>query len=230
MLEDFVPERASLSTGVTITSPVLERNKEVYSVPTATKEIVKEANYEIGEITPQYGQLYAALQGNKMPFFNGELSGSVIDINQYFEDDFNPYDGDWTVYNAQAPASASINFNTFLHSDWNVLLNNVSQSVTSSIRKDIEYIYGTTGSLTSSAELQDSYLTLTSYNTSRYDGCKVTSLTYNNYTTSSSAWPGDDSYGKTAAIDLNTFKVAWVKNIPSQSLNFIDKTSISLKY
>jgi len=56
------------------------------------------------------------------------------------------------------------------------------------------------------------------------------SYTYNTYTTSSSIWPGDDSYGKTAAIDINTFKVAWVKNIPSQSLNFYDKTSISLKY
>jgi hypothetical protein len=230
MLEDFVPERTSLSTGVTITSPVLERNKEVYSVPTATKEIVKEANYTIGEITPQYGELYNALQGNKMPFFNGELSGSIIDINQYFEDDFNPYDGDWDVYNAQAPASASINLNTFIHSDWNVLLNNVSASVTSSIRKDIEYFYGTTGSLTSSAELQDSYLSLTSYVNSRYDGSKVTSLTYNTYSPSSSTWPGDDSYGKTAAVDLNSFKVAWVKNIPSQSLNFYDKTSINLKY
>ena len=230
MLGDFVPERTSLSTGVTINSPVLERNKAVYSVPNVSKEIVKDADYTIGEITPQYGKFYEVLQGNKMPFYTGELSGSIIDINQYFEDDFNPYDGDWDVYNAQSPASASINLNTFLHSDWNVLLNNVSQSVTSLVRKDIEYFYGTTGSITSSAELQDSYLSLTSYNTSRYDGCKVTSLTYNTYTTSSSAWVGDDSFGKTAAIDLNTYKVAWVKNIPSGSLNFYDKTSINLKY
>jgi hypothetical protein len=237
MLEDFVPERASLSTGVTITSPVLERNKAVYSVPHAYTQSVYNADYDPVGISAQYGEFYEALQGNKMPFFTGELSGSVIDINQYFEDDFNPYDGDWAVYNSQAPASASINLNTFLHSDWNVLLNNVSQSVTSSIRRNIEYIYGTTGSLTSSAELQDSYLTLTSYNTSRYGGCQVTSLTYNTYTSSSytgsdgrTVQVGDDSYGKTAAIDLNSLKVAWVKNIPSQSLNFYDKTSINLKY
>jgi hypothetical protein len=230
MLADFIPERASLSTGVTINSPVLERNKAVYSVPTAFTESVKNADYDPVGISAQYGQFYDILQGNKLPFFTGELSGSIIDVNQYFEDDFNPYDSDWAVYNSQAPTSASINLNTFLHSDWNVLLNNVSQSVTSSFRKEIEYIYGTTGSLTSSAELQDSYLSLTSYNTSRYDGCKVTSLTYNTYTTSSSIWPGDDSFGKTAAIDLNSLKVAWVKNIPSQSLNFYDKTSINLKY
>jgi hypothetical protein len=230
MLEDFVPERASLSTGVTITSPVLERNKAVYSVPTVVDEDVKDADYEVGDITAQYGELYDALQGDKMPFFNGELSGSVVDVNQYFEDDFNPYDGNWDVWNAQHTVSESINLQSFLHSDWNVLLNNVSQSVTSSFRQDVQYFYGTTGSILTPAELQDSYLTLTSHVNSRYDGSKVTSLTYNTYTTSSSVWPGDDSYGKTAAIDLNTYKVAWVKNIPSQSLNFIDKTSISLKY
>ena len=230
MLEDFVPERASLSTGITINSPVLERNKVVYSVPTAFTESVKDANYEIGDITAQYGELYDALQGDKMPFFNGELSGSTVNINQYFEDNYNPYLGNWDVWNAQHTISESINLNTFLHSDWNVLLNNVSHSVTSSVRKDIQYIYGTTGSITSSAELQDSYLSLTSYVNSRYDGVKVTSYTYNTYTTSSSVWPGDQSYGKTAAIDLNSYKVAWVKNIPSQSLNFSDKTSINLKY
>ena len=114
--------------------------------------------------------------------------------------------------------------------DWNVLLNNVSHSVTSSIRKNIQYIYGTTGSITSSAELQDSYLSLNSYVTSRYNGSQVTSLKYNTYTPSSSIWPGDDSYGKTAAIDHNSYKIGWVKNIPSQSLNFYDKTQIQLKY
>jgi hypothetical protein len=230
MLEDFVPERASLSTGVTITSPVLERNKVVYSSPNAYTQSVYDADYEPVGISAQYGEFYDALQGNKMPFFTGELSGSTVDINQYFEDDFNPYDGNWDVWNAQHNTNQSINLNTFLHSDWNVLLNNVSQSVTSSLRRDIQYFYGTTGSILTPAELQDSYLTLTSHVNSRYDGCKVTSYTYNTYTTSSSIWPGDDSYGKTPAIDLNTYKVAWVKNIPSQSLNFIDKTSISLKY
>jgi hypothetical protein len=230
MLEDFVPERASLSTGVTITSPVLERNKVVYSSPNAYTQSVYDADYEPVGISAQYGEFYDALQGNKMPFFTGELSGSTVDINQYFEDDFNPYDGNWDVWNAQHNTNQSINLNTFLHSDWNVLLNNVSQSVISSLRRDIQYFYGTTGSILTPAELQDSYLTLTSHVNSRYDGCKVTSYTYNTYTTSSSIWPGDDSYGKTPAIDLNTYKVAWVKNIPSQSLNFYDKTSISLKY
>jgi hypothetical protein len=43
-------------------------------------------------------------------------------------------------------------------------------------------------------------------------------------------YEGDSSYGKTAAVDRNSNKIGWVKNITSQSLNFFDKTQIQLKY
>jgi len=116
-----------------------------------------------------------------------------------------------------------------------VLFNNVSSSVTSSYRKSIEYIWGTTGSITSSAQLQDSYLTLRSYQISRYEGSKLTSLNYNTYTSASYAnglisQSGDISYGKTAVIDRNSYKLGWIQTITTQSLNFYDKTPISLKY
>ena len=230
MLSDFVPERASLSTGITINSPVLERNKSVYSVPTATEQTVYDAEYPAPGVSAQYGKLYDDLSGDKKQFYTGELSGSVVDVYQYFTDNNNPYLGDWDVYNSQHNITQSINRNTFNHSDWNVLLNNVSKSVESNVRKKIEYVWGTTGSITSSAELQDSYLSLRSYNVSRYEGSKTTSLLYNTYTSASSTYVGDDSFGKTAAIDLQSLKVGWVKNIPSSSLNFYDKTSIDLKY
>jgi hypothetical protein len=230
MLSDFVPERASLSTGITINSPVLERNKSVYSVPTATEQTVYDAEYPAPEVSAQYGKLYDDLSGDKKPFYTGELSGSVVDVYQYFTDNNNPYLGDWDIYNAQHNITQSINRNTFAHSDWNVLLNNVSKSVESNVRKKIEYVWGTTGSITSSAELQDSYLTLRSYNTSRYEGSKTTSLLYNTYTSASLTYAGDDSFGKTSAIDHNSYKLAWLKLIPTQSLNFYDKTSLSLKY
>jgi hypothetical protein len=242
MLEDFTPERTSLSTGVTINSPVLERNKVVYSVPSAFTQSVYEAEYQTSSISSQYGHFYDALQNDKKPYFDGALSGSTVDVHQYFVDNYNPYLSTtsasvWSVWNAQHNLSQSINSNSFLHSDWNVLLNNVSKNVSSRIRKDIEYISGTTGSITSSAELQDSYLTLRSYQISRYEGSKLTSLLYNTYTTGSytgsngfTIQTGDISYGKTAAIDHQSYKVGWVKNIPSVSLNFYDKTQIQLKY
>jgi hypothetical protein len=337
MLGDFVPERTSLSTGVTINSPVLERNKAVYANPTtSTTESVYTAEYSASTITAQYGHFYDALQDDKKPYFDGALSGSTVDVHQYFVDNFNPY------LSLTASLTPS-NKNEFIHSDWNVMLNNVSKSVVSNVRKKIEYNWGTTGSITSSAELQDSYLSLRSYNISRYEGSKLTSKFYNNYTYSASLqtftlptsnyasptnasftiWAAltntdaiqklnnaaqsittaisnqysitinqvggtsiginngitfiplsiietfgnpackeyritsapntftaiagtitvdpqvnlnitsiykDISYGKTAAIDRKSYKVGWVKNIPSASLNFYDKTQIQLKY
>jgi hypothetical protein len=238
MLNDFVPERTSLSTGITINSPVLERNKVAYSIPYVATQSVYEAEYDLIDIEPQYGSLYNALQGDKKPFFTGEISGSVIDINQYFEDDFNPYDGDWNVWNSQNSLfpDRQINLNTFLHSDWNVLLNNVSKSVVSRVRRDIEYIWGTTGSITYPAELQDSYLSLRSYNTSRYEGSKTTSLLYNTYTSASytgsdgfTIVTGDKSFGKTAAIDHTVRKIGLFTQIESSSyLPF--RNNVAIKY
>jgi hypothetical protein len=236
MLEDFTPERTSLSTGVTINSPVLERNKVAYAIPNVNNQEVYDAEYSAPTISEQYGPLYDNLQGDKMPFFTGELSGSEFDIHHYFtEANFNPYLGNWDVYNSQVQPTQSINLNRFLHSDYNVLLNNVSQSVISSFRKKIEYIWGTTGSITSSAELQDSYLTLRSYQISRYEGSQLSSLTYNTYTSASYVnglitQSGDISYGKTAAIDRNSYKLSWNKDIANPSLNFYNKTPVTLKY
>jgi hypothetical protein len=238
MLEDFTPERTSLSTGVTIKSPVLERNKTSYSIPNIENKEIYEAIYSYPTMSSQYGNFYDNISGNKMEYFNGELTGSNIDIHNYFKlNNYNPYLGDWNVYNFQHDNTESINLQKFLHSDYNILLNNVSQSVVSNSRKKIEYIYGTTGSLTSSVELQDSYLTLKSYINSRYDGVKLTSLKYNIYTSSSytgsdgfTIQNGDKSYGKNAVIDRNSYKLGWIQQIPTQSLNFYNKTPVSLRY
>jgi len=223
MLEDFTPERTSLSTGVTINSPVLERNKVVYSVPQVYTQSVLTAQYSASTITSPYNLLYTQLQGNKKPYFTGELSGSIVNVHQYFTDNYNPYLGNWDVWNTQYPPNQNINQNTFLHSDWNVLLNNVSRSVQSNVRQNIEYVWGTTGSILKLAELQDSYLTLRSYNTSRYEGSKTTSQRYNTYT------EGDDSFGKTAAIDHTVRRIGLFTQIASSS--FLPKrNNISLKY
>jgi len=232
MLNDFVPERTSLSTGVTINSPVLERNKVAYSKPTVTTQSVYEADYDVASISPQYGTFFSALSSsnNTEAWYTGELNGSIVDINQYFEDDSNPYDEDWNVYNAQNPPNKQINLNSFLHSDWNVLLNNVSSSVKSNIRKHIEYVWGTTGIITSSAELQDSYLTLQSYNTSRYEGSKTTSLLYTTYTSASSTYNGDKSYGKTAAIDKIKLKYAYLVDIYTASAFLPNRSNAQIKY
>jgi hypothetical protein len=325
MLVDFIPERASLSTGVTINSPVLERNKVAYASPiNSTTQSVPTAEYSASTISSTYGTFYNALSSsnNTMGWFDGELSGSTIDIYQYFtEANYNPYlsinpkqiitnTDNWYVlvnvnnvvapwvvivptsnnglilsasfalaianqtplkvtsisgdsigdnngstviptgYHTDFPGSTSnifyISFrnitqdatisngaivsftdysflNDFAHSDFNVLLNNVSSSVQSNIRQNIEYIWGTTGSILKPAELQDSYLTLSSYNVSRYEGSKTTSQRYNIHTI------GDNSFGETAAIDHTVRKIGIFTQIASSS--FLPKrNNVSLKY
>lgn len=240
MLKDYVPARANLSTGITINSPVLERNKiPTYNPSDTTKIHVYTGNINSSSISSDYGHFYNSLSGDKKSFYSGDLSGSKINIyNKYFTpNNQNPYTHDFGVYNIQHSVTQSIDLNTFNHSDYNTLFNNISTNRKSSIRKKLElsgsfiaYIGSGSINLYTSASLQDSYLNLESYNRSRYKGSKTTSATYNTYTSASLTYPGDDSYGKTAAIDHKSLKVAWVKNIPSQSLNFNDKTSINLKY
>ena len=225
MLGDFVPERTSLSTGVTINSPVLERNKVPSINPrNSTTQSVPTAEYNAPTMSAIYGSLYNNLTGSKKAYFTGELSGSELDIYPYFSNHINPYLGNWSVWNSQHAPTQSINQNTFDHSDFNVLLNNVSKSRASLLKKKVEWVYGTTQTILTTASLQDSNETLSSYQLSRHDGVQLFGDTYNTFKGS------DISYGKDPVIERRSYKFAWAKNIPPVSKNFYDKTSITIKY
>jgi hypothetical protein len=193
MLKDYVPARTSLSTGITISSPILERNKWVFANPSSTSEIeVEDGTINGPEILSEYTDIYSYLTGSKVAYYDGNITGSYINTYAYFESSsINPY----------LFPTASININAFNHSDFNVTLNNVSQSILSRVRQDIEFTPGTTRSILSPAELQDSYESLKSHQLSRYEGVKISSLEYNNYN------EGDISFGKTAVIDKNVVKL-----------------------
>jgi hypothetical protein len=180
MLGDFVPERISLSTGVTFESPVLERNKSSYARPNTYTGSVYEGEITTSSISSDYGTFYNTLGNDRKAWYDGDISGSYIDVYDYFENSNpNPY------LQADSSSFTTQSIYEFEHTDFNVLLNNVSRNVESTNRKRLEYIWGTTGSITSSAELQDSYLTLNSYNNSRYDGSKTYGYRYNTYTSES---------------------------------------------
>jgi len=210
MLKDYVPARANLSTGISITSPVLERNKWSYANPSSTSEIdIKEGTINPVGISTEYTTLYTKLSGDKSAYYDGDITGSAINVYSYYEDSNpNPYVlGTTASWNAQHTVSESANYNKFLHSDFNVLLNNVTNSLISNNRQEIEYIFGTTQSILSPTELQDSYDSLKTHQLSRYEGVKLSSATYNTYT------DGDISYGKTAVIDRNTVKLGLFSEI-----------------
>ena len=230
MLKDFVPARANVLTGVTIKSPVLERNKIPQYKPKVSKDNNFEANYDTAFISEDNEYLYDKLGGNKSAFYTGEVDGTEVNVYNYFENS-NP--------NIYLHPTFSVDTNKFNHSDFNVILNNISSSVLSKNRYKVENtytnvnnkIYNTSNEISSSAELQDSNLSLTSYINSRYDGTKLSSLTYNTYTSASSTYQGDVSYGKKASIDHNTKKIGLFTQV--QQNKFFDyprRNNVSLTY
>jgi hypothetical protein len=356
MLEDNVPARTSLSTGVTINSPVLERNKWSYAQPNANNEIEKDGSVVAPVFESVYDPFYYDLSGSKVSYINGEIPGSEINVyDDYFvASNKNPWLGNlqYTSSNAFQPQVSSSNpfpifgyksiyetsaslaniftpgvtasftssastqsidvsgilfvvtasnmantskiiyvptgsttantiqnisvalnfsrslapyssslqnvsssilssgllytvstygtlpgnakpkmpdYNDFIHSDFNVMLNNVSTSLYSTSRKTLE-ISGSSQIIGSgsfpllvTASLQDSYLSLSSYILSRYSGSKTYSATYNTYT------DGDQSYGKSAAIDRYVRKFGLFTQIVSSSF-FGSRNLVALKY
>lgn len=222
MIADFVPARTNLSTGISFQSPILERNKIKNTKVSSSVDTGSLAKYSSSRIEADTSYIYPFVGGDKSAFFTGQFSGSEIDIYKHYfiPNNHNPY-----LY-----ITSSGNSGYFYNSDFNAYLNNVSSSRLSLIRQRIEQQPYSNLVVSSSAELQDSYLSLRSYELSRHDGVKATSLIYNTYTTASGAYPGDSSYGQTAAVDLNTIKFAWIKQISPTNLNFFDKTSIIIKY
>jgi len=235
MLEDFTPLRSSLSTGVTINSPLLERNKVAIAVPSGSSKInVSQGEIlEPSKINNSYDNIYYTLinSGSGVEYFNGQYNGTTLDIHNNFKDkNTNPYLGDWNVYNSQIlNVSQSIDLNKFNHSEHNVLLNNVTQSVLSTTRRDIEPIFGTTSSIVKFAELQDSYESLTSYQLSRYEGSKVSSLRYNIYTPATGSYAGDKSFGKKPSIDRESIKIGYFTEI-TPNIFFPRRNNAVLKY
>jgi hypothetical protein len=238
MLKDFVPARANLSTGITISSPVLERNKFVYANPSSTSKIkVNEGTIEGPTIGTEYTDIYQHLTGSKAAYYTGEFEGDVVNYNDIFNEvNFNPYlEYNTSSWNSLYP-NDPINPNSFAHSNFNVLLNNVSSSRLSGNRRLLEAIYTMNSPLrlagySSSyyAELQDSYETLKTHQLSRYEGVKISSLKYNNYTSASLNYSGDVSFGKEPTIDKNTRKLGLFTEIVSSSF-LPGRNRISLKY
>jgi len=115
----------------------------------------------------------------------------------------------------------AIDYEFFIRSDYNTTINNVSASNTSLFFKKINK---DNTSILEDVEMQDSNYSNTSHLNSRYYGAKSTSNNYTFYT------DGDNSYGKNAAIDINTTKFAWANSISPKNLNFCDKTTVNIKY
>ena len=186
MLKSYVPAKANLNEGITIRQQALERIKFKRNEPNTTEQTVYDAEYSAPEITEDNTYLYNNLGGNKAAFYTGDITGSYINIGMDYAVQYNPY----------TQQSASVDMNKFAHTDYNILLNNVSSSRLSLDRLKAEIQPESPTTLLVPIELQDSYESLTSYRLSRHDGVKLTAYSYNTYTASS-----DVSYGSSPVID-----------------------------
>lgn len=211
MIKDFVPARTNIQTGITIKSPILERNK----IQQPDSQFINDYNYysaSIGGVDITSDSTYTSGVGDGRDFYTGELSGSKIDILELFEQrNYNPY----------AIPTSSIDFYAFEFSEFNSLLSNVSASVTSSFKKKLDIV---DNGITYPVELQDYYYEYQRHSRPRYEGSRLESQRYNYYT------EGDVSFGKTPNIDLNSLRFAFFNNISEKNINFYDKTTVTLKY
>jgi hypothetical protein len=299
-LKDYVPARDAITTGVSIRSHLLERPKLKGLGMSYDSSSVYDAEYEAPEISEDKDYFYEHISGSKAPFYTGELTGSVHDVYQYFENtNPNPYTMGVTSSFQRGitgfpNTTGSFTFadrNLFEHTDFNILFHNVSESRRSTTRETIQNV--PTGAITfafyssginqalgyynrfgkqtytlsgpvsysffyatgkdqtffdvplgislealirhedawaqDASQLQDSYQSLSGHQNSRYNGSKVTSLDYNNHTTSSSAYVGDKSFGKTAAIDKYVLKLGLFSEV-NENRYLIKRNNVALKY
>jgi len=169
--------------------------------------------------------------------FTGEFSGSEIRVYQ------TPASGtvfELNTFNVETEYSTYLSY-SFL--PFNPTLNNISEARKSTQYIDLDYSsnpitpvnigYITSRSFSTLTEqqtsfldapIQDSNYTLRRNINPRYLGSKNISKKYNTYTL------GDQSYGQTAAIDLNSLKFAYFSEIVETGSAFPQRSNVYIKY
>ncbi|MDB4617048.1 hypothetical protein OAE25_00115 [Verrucomicrobiales bacterium] len=260
MVEDFVPAKAELSTGFLIKPHLLERSKMKrfepnftyldysgsFIVPsiTGSNAFNLDLNTSFTESVPIYSgsdqitsQDVLVIRSDNRETFTGEYSGS-----------------EFTAYSL--PTSNVVTEKSFFRTDpttktavsfslipLNPTLNNISESRKSNNYLDLDYssdqivplnfnlvasrslgLISEQSSKFLNAEIQNSNYTLLRNINPRYLGSKTTSQKYNTYTI------GDNSFGSTAAIDLNSLKFAYFEEIIETGSILPNRSNIYVKY
>ena len=254
LVKDFIPARANVSTGMIVKSHMFERNKYARHEPDVNIEnnfsqsidMVSITGSEAGAIsgstywasfvqTPNGFASYTSSQNIEL--YNGEFSGSTIVVT------------DGTTFNNQTDISSiSISGSSFVTYSLGALYQNITESVNSLYFFDLDYnsdqvkpvnYNAITYSLSQSqvdnyttynnpnnpyAQLQDYNYFLKRSIIPRYEGSKIQSAAYNVYT------DGDNSYGKTAAIDKGKYQYAYLIDIYTSSAYFPGRSNAQIKY
>jgi hypothetical protein len=147
--------------------------------------------------------------------FSVSLNGGAVPYNVSFrvlcDDDLTIYDGTTSgtlIANLPSGSTGFYNISHAFNNPQITFYNSLNYGNTVAIY-DLTITPTNGYSITTDAELQDSYLSLTSYKNSRHDGVKLTGNDYNVYTS------GDISYGNSPVIEQYTDVFAyfdWIGN------------------
>lgn len=251
MIKDYVPARSNLSTGIIVKSHMLERNKYERHEPSSSFNNYSQSIDTAFITGSDGGSVYGSTA------FTGSVmtpSGSVQFISS---DGIEKYTGEFsgstiTGYNGEAFSQYEISqlpsSSLFITSSLGALYQNVTQSVRSQNLFDLDYNadqtkpvnYGIVTQSINSAQI-DNYATYTNLNSPyayvqdynyflersiipRYYGSQTISATYNTYTN------GDESYGKTAAIDKIKYQYAYLLDIYGASIYLPGRSNSQIKY
>jgi len=253
MLQDFVPARASLTTGIIIKSHILERNKYARHEPTVTTSSLGD---DIQMVTISGSDADEIKYSTAHTTYVSTPSGSVEIQNIY---SFEKYNGEFggtvlEVTNGEALSqddySVTANGTVLETINYGALFQNVTESVKSNRFFDLDYSTNQIapvnyGIITKSinegqAALTDPYAPLAQlqdYNYSlrrsvkpRYEGSETRSRLYNVYTGPSRTYVGDQSYGQTAAVDKIKLKYAYLVDIYTASAFLPNRSNAQIKY
>ena len=259
MVKDFVPARSNVSTGIVIKDHILHRNKYARHEPNANDRSNYSQSIDTAFISAEAANPLSGSSTEKTGFYTSSIGYVPYTSSQGVE----KYTGDFSGTNITVTTLNSFNpqFEYSMGSNSNLgivtqsliaLYQNVSQSLRSRRRLDLDYSYqqnvpvnydlikyvvskSDSGNpdwenLYSDPNVPFAYLQDYNYSTNaftipRYFGSKVQSSQYTYYTEGESG-----SLGKTAAIDKEKFQFAYLVDIYTSSLNLTGRSNAQIKY
>jgi hypothetical protein len=246
-LKDFTPARTNLSTGIVIKPHLLERPVNQRPEPNVVEDnhIVdidtafitgsngggySQSIYDITYTTPEG---YVTVLSDARDFFTGEFPSGSIDYRSLFvSGNINPY----IIYNPVNDFFDQYSSSYWNH-NYNPLLNNVSSSRLSQIRRKSTYITSASKlvQVLEPYSLQDFTYNYIRHSKPRYDGSRTNSTQYNFFLNDDFQFNnlGVGPFGRNSVIDKNTIQFAYFEQAVctgSQELAARDRANLYLKY
>lgn len=250
-IQDFVPARANLSTGIIVKSHILERNKYARHEPSASFQDYSQS-IDMLTLSAEPGNIFSGSNTNWSYSQVTPLGYVPISSSQDVEKLTGEFGGTEIIATDGQALSQAENSNNASVGLLTVTPSPIFQNVTASVRSikyfDLDYtsdqlVPVNLGLITQSindsvnnnfntynnpnnpyAQLQDYNYAARHFTDPRYYGSKVESATYNTYTT------GDNSFGKTAAIDKIKPYFAYLVDIFSSSFQLPYRANAQIKY